>query len=49
MVLFLTRTLQAEEQSGFVNALLDILQAEQNNAIRLSGQSAIGAWIKKGY
>lgn len=30
--------LQAETQPGFINALLDILQAEQNNAVQLSGE-----------
>lgn len=30
--------LQAETQPGFINALLDILQGEQNNAVQLSGR-----------
>ena len=32
----LTSPVQAEEQPGFLNALLEILQAEQDNSIRLS-------------
>lgn len=35
-VLLLT-TVQAESGSGFLNALLDILEREEDNGIRLSG------------
>lgn len=33
--------LQAEPQPGFINALLDILQGEQNNAVQLSGRQLV--------
>ena len=33
--------LQAEEQPGFPNALLDILQGEQDNGVRLSSMSRL--------
>lgn len=32
---------KAEDQPGFTNALLDILQAEQNNGVQLSGRSCL--------
>lgn len=35
----LTRALKAENQPGFTSALLDILQAEQDNGVRLSSES----------
>lgn len=35
----LTLNLQAEDQPGFLNALLDILQGEQINTIRLSSET----------
>lgn len=35
----LTRALKAENQPGFTSALLDILQAEQDNGVRLSSMS----------
>lgn len=37
LVLTIVLAIQAENQPGFPNALLDILQAEQNNAVQLSG------------
>ena len=40
MVVLLTKPSsipQAETQPGFINALLDILQGEQVNAVQLSG------------
>ena len=38
--------IQAEEQPGFLNALLNILQAEQDTSIRQSGTTRIliGLW-----
>lgn len=35
----LTRVVKAENQPGFTSALLDILQAEQDNGVRLSSVS----------
>ena len=38
--------LKAEEQPGFINALLDILQAEQDNGVRLSSSSSSHSWFQ---
>lgn len=35
----LTCALKAENQTGFTSALIDILQAEQDNGVRLSSMS----------
>lgn len=39
----------AENQPGFINALLDILQAEQNNAVRLSAGVYLKNRINRGW
>jgi len=38
---------QAEESSGFLDALLNILEAEQDGAVRLSGTLPLMAWFQE--
>lgn len=40
-------SLQAEDNPGFLDALLNVLDAEQDNAVRLSSKKIVTCYVSK--